>query len=32
MKIAHLAEAFGIDVEIHACGPAPSLYGRHAQH
>jgi L-alanine-DL-glutamate epimerase-like enolase superfamily enzyme len=21
MKIAHLAEAFGIDVEIHACGP-----------
>ncbi len=22
MKIAHLAEAFGIDVEIHACGPA----------
>jgi L-alanine-DL-glutamate epimerase-like enolase superfamily enzyme len=22
MKIAHLGEAFGIDVEIHACGPA----------
>ncbi len=22
MKIAHLAESFGIDVEIHACGPA----------
>ncbi len=22
MKIAHLAEAFGVDVEIHACGPA----------
>jgi L-alanine-DL-glutamate epimerase-like enolase superfamily enzyme len=22
MKIAHLAEAFGADVEIHACGPA----------
>jgi len=22
MKIAHLAEAFGIDAEIHACGPA----------
>ena len=22
MKIAHLAEALGIDVEIHACGPA----------
>jgi L-alanine-DL-glutamate epimerase-like enolase superfamily enzyme len=22
MKLAHLAEAFGIDVEIHACGPA----------
>ena len=22
MKIAHLAEAFGIDVEVHACGPA----------
>jgi L-alanine-DL-glutamate epimerase-like enolase superfamily enzyme len=22
MKIAHLGEAFGIDVEVHACGPA----------
>ena len=22
MKIAHLAESFGVDVEIHACGPA----------
>jgi L-alanine-DL-glutamate epimerase-like enolase superfamily enzyme len=22
MKIAHLAESFGIDAEIHACGPA----------
>ena len=22
MKIAHLAEAFGVDVEIHGCGPA----------
>ena len=22
MKIAHLAEAFGLDVEIHGCGPA----------
>ncbi|MDX6748680.1 enolase C-terminal domain-like protein [Geminicoccaceae bacterium 1502E] len=22
MKIAHLAEAFGVDVELHACGPA----------
>lgn len=22
IKIAHLAEAFGVDVEIHACGPA----------
>jgi L-alanine-DL-glutamate epimerase-like enolase superfamily enzyme len=22
MKIAHLAEALGVDVEIHACGPA----------
>jgi L-alanine-DL-glutamate epimerase-like enolase superfamily enzyme len=22
MKIAHLAEAFGIDAEVHACGPA----------
>lgn len=22
MKIAHLAEAFGMDVEIHGCGPA----------
>lgn len=22
MKIAHLGEAFGIDVELHACGPA----------
>ncbi|MET1008356.1 MAG: enolase C-terminal domain-like protein, partial [Propionibacteriaceae bacterium] len=22
MKIAHLAEAFGMDVELHACGPA----------
>lgn len=22
MKIAHLAEGFGIDVEVHACGPA----------
>lgn len=22
MKIAHLAEAFGVDVEFHACGPA----------
>jgi L-alanine-DL-glutamate epimerase-like enolase superfamily enzyme len=22
MKISHLGEAFGIDVEIHACGPA----------
>ncbi|MGI9522417.1 MAG: enolase C-terminal domain-like protein [Hyphomicrobiaceae bacterium] len=22
MKIAHVAEAFGVDVEIHACGPA----------
>ena len=22
MKISHLAEAFGVDVEIHACGPA----------
>ncbi len=22
MKIAHLAEAFGVDCEIHACGPA----------
>lgn len=22
MKIAHLAESFGMDVEIHACGPA----------
>jgi len=22
MKIHHLAEAFGIDVEVHACGPA----------
>jgi len=22
MKIAHLAEALGIDVEVHACGPA----------
>ena len=22
MKIAHLGEAFGVDVEIHACGPA----------
>ena len=22
MKIAHLAEALGLDVEIHACGPA----------
>ena len=22
MKIAHMAEAFGIDCEIHACGPA----------
>ena len=22
LKIAHLGEAFGIDVEVHACGPA----------
>ena len=22
MKISHLGEAFGIDVEVHACGPA----------
>jgi len=22
MKIAHLAEAFGLDAEVHACGPA----------
>jgi L-alanine-DL-glutamate epimerase-like enolase superfamily enzyme len=22
MKIAHLGESFGIDVEVHACGPA----------
>jgi len=22
MKIAHLAESFGIDAEVHACGPA----------
>ena len=22
MKIAHLGEAFGVDVEVHACGPA----------
>ena len=22
MKIAHLAKAFGVDVEFHACGPA----------
>jgi L-alanine-DL-glutamate epimerase-like enolase superfamily enzyme len=22
MKISHLAEAFGVDVEVHACGPA----------
>ena len=22
MKIAHLAEAFGLDCEVHACGPA----------
>ena len=22
MKIAHLAESFGLDAEVHACGPA----------
>ena len=22
MKIAHLCEAFGLDVQLHACGPA----------
>jgi L-alanine-DL-glutamate epimerase-like enolase superfamily enzyme len=22
MKIAHMAEAFGVDVQMHACGPA----------
>ena len=25
MKIAHLAESLGVDVEIHACGPAHEL-------
>ena len=29
MKIAHLAESFGVDCEVHACGTgAPGLYGR----
>ena len=33
MKIAHAAEGFGLDVEIHAPGPAASpLHGRDPQH
>ena len=33
LKIAHLAEALGLDVEIHACGPAHRhLHGGDAQH
>lgn len=32
MKVAHFAEALGLDVELHAPGPAHPLHGGDPQH